>query len=326
MWIAAWDETPAMASTNAAVTASVAAGWDPIHKRTRRRLVATGRTYPRRGPRPSAGRRLRLCRSTEDRAPRALPCGRAQPGRVGDDGPTTGAHTDGMLEIRAQSLTKDFGPTRAVDALSFTILPGRVVGLLGPNGSGKTTTMRMLLGLVTPTSGRVTIDGRPFSALTDPGRQVGVVLEANAVHPGRRARNHLRVLAVEAGLPPARVDEALDLVGLRDAADRHAGDLSLGMSQRLSLAGALLGDPPVLVLDEPTNGLDPAGMRWLRLLLRELAGEGRTIIVSSHALAEVQRTVDDVLIIDRGRLRSHLSVADVDSLEDAYMDLTGDAR
>src|SRR3954464_10327651 len=238
MWIAAGDETPAMASTNAAVAASVAAGWDPINARTRRRLVATGRTAPRRGPRSSAARRLRLCRSTEDRAPRALPCGRTQQGGVGDDRPTAGAQTDRMLEITAQSLTKDFGPIRAVDDLSFTILPGRVVGLLGPNGSGKTTTMRMLLGLVTATAGRVTIDGRPFAALADPGHQVGVVLEANAFHPGRTARNHLRVLAVEGGFAPARVEEVLELVGLRPATDRHAADFSVGMGQRLSPAAA----------------------------------------------------------------------------------------
>lgn len=231
-----------------------------------------------------------------------------------------------MLEIKAQSLTKDFGRTRAVDDLSFTILPGRVVGLLGPNGSGKTTTMRMLLGLVTPTSGRITIDGRPFAALADPGRQVGVVLEADAVHPGRTARNHLRVLAVEAGISPTRVDEVLDLVGLREAADRRAGDFSLGMRQRLSLAGALLGDPSVLVLDEPTNGLDPAGIRWLRDLLRGFAAEGRTVLLTSHVLAEVAQTVDEVLILDRGQLRAHRRMADIESLEDAFLELTDHER
>src|SRR3954469_13278638 len=252
----------------------------------------------------------------------ALPCGRAQHGRVGDDGPTAGTQTDGMLEITAQSLTKDFGPIRAVDDLSFTVLPGRVVGLLGPNGSGKTTTMRMLLGLVTPTAGRVTIDGRPFTDLTDPGRQVGAVLEATAFEGRRTARNHLRVLSVEGGFDPARVDEVLELVGLRAAADRHAGDFSLGMGQRLSLAGALLGDPPVLVLDEPTNGLDPAGIRWLRDLLRDFAGEGRTVLLSSHVLAEVAQTVDEVLILDRGELRAHRRIADIESLEDDFLELT----
>jgi ABC-2 type transport system ATP-binding protein len=227
-----------------------------------------------------------------------------------------------MLEIRAQSLTKDFGPIRAVDDLSFTILPGRVVGLLGPNGSGKTTTMRMLLGLVTPTAGRVTIDGRSFTDLTDPGRQVGAVLETHAFHRGRTARNHLRVLSVEGGFAPARVDEVLELVGLRAAADRHAGDFSLGMGQRLSLAGALLGDPAVLVLDEPTNGLDPAGIRWLRDLLRGFAAEGRTVLLSSHVLAEVAQTVDEVLILDRGQLRAHRRMADIESLEDDFLELT----
>jgi ABC-2 type transport system ATP-binding protein len=227
-----------------------------------------------------------------------------------------------MLEIRAQSLTKDFGPIRAVDDLNFTILPGRVVGLLGPNGSGKTTTMRMLLGLVTPTAGRVTIHGRPFTDLTDPGRQVGAVLEANAFERRRTARNHLRVVSVEGGFDPARVDEVLELVGLRVAADLHAGDFSLGMGQRLSLAGALLGDPAVLVLDEPTNGLDPAGIRWLRDLLRGFAEEGRTVLLSSHVLAEVAQTVDEVLILDRGQLRAHRRMADIESLEDDFLELT----
>jgi ABC-2 type transport system ATP-binding protein len=186
--------------------------------------------------------------------------------------------------------------------------------------------MRMLLGLVTPTAGRVTIDGRPFAELADPGRQVGAVLETHAFHSGRTARNHLRVLAVEGGFAPARVDEVLELVGLRAAADRHAGDFSLGMGQRLSLAGALLGDPPVLVLDEPTNGLDPAGIRWLRDLLRGFAGEGRTVLLSSHVLAEVAQTVDEVLILDRGQLRAHRRMADIESLEDDFLELTDHAE
>jgi ABC-2 type transport system ATP-binding protein len=224
--------------------------------------------------------------------------------------------------IAVDALTKDFGALRAVDDVSFEIAPGRVVGLLGANGSGKTTMLRMLLGLVTPTSGRASIDGRPYAELADPGLRVGAVLEANASDGRRTARNHLRVLGVEGGFDPARVEEVLDLVGLREAADRHAGDFSLGMGQRLSLAGALLGDPPVLILDEPTNGLDPAGIRWLRDLLRGFAGEGRTVLLSSHVLAEVAQTADEVLILDRGRLRAHRQMADIDSLEDDFLELT----
>jgi ABC-2 type transport system ATP-binding protein len=229
----------------------------------------------------------------------------------------------GRLDIAAEALTKDFGRLRAVDDVSFEILPGRVVGLLGPNGSGKTTTLRMLLGLVSPTAGRAMIGGRPYAGLDDPARQVGVVLEVGAFHRGRTARDHLRVLATEAGIARRRVGEVLDLVGLTEAADRRAGTFSLGMGQRLSLAAALLGDPTILILDEPANGLDPAGIRWLRGLLRDLASEGRTIVLSSHVLAEVAQTVDEVLILDRGRLRAHLPMSDIVSLEDAFLELTG---
>jgi ABC-2 type transport system ATP-binding protein len=235
--------------------------------------------------------------------------------------PTTTGIT-GMLDLTVDALTKDFGAVRAVDNVSFEIEPGRVVGLLGPNGSGKTTMLRMLLGLVAPTSGQALIGGRRYAELDGPGRQVGVVLEANAFDGRRTAPNHLRVLTVQGGFDPARVDEVLELVGLRAAADRHAGDFSLGMGQRLSLAGALLGDPSVLVLDEPTNGLDPAGIRWLRDLLRGFAEEGRTVLLSSHVLAEVAQTVDEVLILDRGRLRAHSRMADIDSLEDDFLELT----
>jgi ABC-2 type transport system ATP-binding protein len=227
-----------------------------------------------------------------------------------------------VLDITVHSLTKDFGPIRAVDDVSFEVSPGRVVGVLGPNGSGKTTMLRILLGLVAPTTGGALIGGRRFADLPDPARQVGAVLEPRAFHPGRTARDHLRVLAAEARLPRGRVDDVLERVGLAEAAGRRAGTFSLGMGQRLSLAGALLGDPGVLVLDEPTNGLDPAGVRWLRGLLRDLAAEGRTVLVSSHALAEIQQSADEVLILDSGRLLSHRRTAGIDSLEDAFLDLT----
>jgi ABC-2 type transport system ATP-binding protein len=225
-------------------------------------------------------------------------------------------------DIAAEGLTKEFGRIRAVDDVSFVIRPGRVVGLLGPNGSGKTTILRMLLGLVAPTSGRALIGGRRFADLANPAREVGAVLEAGSFDPRRSARDHLRVLATESRLSPGRVDEVLELVGLRAAADRPAGGFSLGMGQRLSLAGALLGDPAVLVLDEPTNGLDPAGIRGLRDLLRRFAGEGRTVLLSSHLLAEVAQTVDEVLILACGRLRAHRRMAGIESLENDFLELT----
>lgn len=208
--------------------------------------------------------------------------------------------TDGL--VRVEHLSKSFGAVRAVDDLSFEVGPGRVTGFLGPNGAGKTTTLRMLLGLVEPTSGRATIDGRHYRDLRRPGRVVGAALEASSFHPGRTARDHLRVLAPQVGVPDARCDEVLELVGLADAADRRAGGFSLGMRQRLALAATLLGDPKVLLLDEPANGLDPEGIAWLRSLLRYLAGQSRTVLVSSHVLSEVQQTVDDVVIIAEGRL------------------------
>ncbi len=212
--------------------------------------------------------------------------------------------------IHVEHLSKRFGRTQAVADLSFTAAPGAVTGFLGPNGAGKSTTLRSLLGLVHPDAGSATILGRPYRELERPLRQVGAVLEASEVHPGRSGRNHLRVLAAASGLPRSRVEEVLELVELRDSARRRVKGYSLGMRQRLGLAAALLGDPEVLVLDEPANGLDPAGIRWLRDLLRSLAAEGRTILVSSHVLAEVAQTVDRVVIIQRGRLVHEAAIAD----------------
>ena len=208
-------------------------------------------------------------------------------------------------------LTKRFGATTAVEDLSATVRPGRVTGFLGPNGAGKTTSLRMLLGLVRPTAGTATFDGRAYADLQEPVREVGTLLEATGFHPGRRARDHLRVLAVAGRLPADRPDQVLEQVGLTDAAHRKVGGYSLGMRQRLGLAAALLGDPPVLVLDEPANGLDPQGIRWLRTFLRQLAGEGRTVLVSSHVLPEVEQTADDVIVVAGGRLVQQGTLAEL---------------
>jgi ABC-2 type transport system ATP-binding protein len=205
-----------------------------------------------------------------------------------------------VLEVR--ELTKRFKTNLAVDGLSFKAEPGRVLGFLGPNGAGKTTTLRMLLGLTLPTSGSASVDGRSYRQLTDPISVVGAVLEGPQFHPGRTGRNHLRVVATAAGLPRSRVEEVLRLVELDGAGDKRVKAYSLGMRQRLSLAGALLGDPRALVLDEPANGLDPQGIRWLRDFVRAQAGEGRTVLVSSHVLAEMAQTVDEVVVISRGKL------------------------
>ncbi|MBP2421368.1 ATP-binding cassette domain-containing protein [Microbacterium imperiale] len=199
-------------------------------------------------------------------------------------------------------MTKRFGPVAAVDGLTARVEPGTVTGFLGPNGAGKTTTLRILLGLVSATSGSATIGGQRYRELKHPLQTVGAVLEASSFHPGRSAAAHLRVYARAAGIPVTRVDDALGTVGLADVAGRRVGGFSLGMRQRLGLAYALLGDPGVLVLDEPTNGLDPEGIRWIRRFLRDLAAEGRTVLVSSHLLAEVQQSVDALMIITRGRL------------------------
>jgi ABC-2 type transport system ATP-binding protein len=207
----------------------------------------------------------------------------------------------GTIEVR--SLTKRFGQITAVDDLSFTVEPGRITGFLGPNGAGKTTTLRILLDLVSATGGTATIGGRRYRDIPNPALHVGAVLEATNFHPSRRARAHLKMLAIAAGIDERRIDVVLDLVGLSADGDRKVGGYSLGMRQRLQLAGALLGDPGVLVLDEPSNGLDPQGIAWLRDLLRHLAREGKTVLVSSHLLAEMAQTVDDVVIVSRGRLR-----------------------
>jgi ABC-2 type transport system ATP-binding protein len=216
--------------------------------------------------------------------------------------------------IEVEHLTKRFGATVAVDDLSFSVSPGNVTGFLGPNGAGKSTTLRALLGLVVPDAGSSRVLGRPYVELVRPLERVGAILETAEAHPGRSGRNHLRVLAVGAGIPHARVDEVLELVGMRDAARRRVKTYSLGMRQRLALAAALLGDPEVLVLDEPANGLDPQGIRWLRDFLRRLAGEGRTVLVSSHVLAEVAQTVDHVVIIHKGRLVRQATMEEVQAM------------
>ncbi len=214
-----------------------------------------------------------------------------------------------MIEV--DRLTKRFRKTVAVDDLSFRVRDGAITGFLGPNGAGKTTTLRIVLGLVRPTAGKATVMGRPYRELGSPARQLGAVLEASSFHPGRSGRNHLRVLAAATGFPDSRVDEVLALVGLTADAGRRAGGYSLGMRQRLSLAAALLGDPQVLVLDEPANGLDPQGIRWLRELLRSLAGEGRTILISSHVLAEIEQIADEVVIIHRGKFVEHATTTEL---------------
>lgn len=234
-----------------------------------------------------------------------------------------------MIEV--QGLTKQYGPVRAVDDLTFRVKPGVVTGFLGPNGSGKSTTMRLMLGLDTPTQGSALIDGAPYPQLPNPTHRVGALLDAKGVHPNRTARNSLLWQAKAAGLPTSRVDDVLGLVGLTGVADKRVGGFSLGMGQRLGIAGALLGDPEYLILDEPVNGLDPEGIRWVRGLLRSLAAEGRTVLVSSHILAEMAQTADHLVVIGRGKLVADTTVADfissnsavttvVRTLDDAALD------
>jgi len=228
--------------------------------------------------------------------------------------------------ITVRSLSKRYGSVVAVEDLTFSLDHGTVTGLLGPNGAGKSTTLRLLLGLAEPTAGEALVFGRRYRDLPDPARRVGAVLESNDFHPARSGRNHLRALALAAGIPFARVEEVLELVELAGAADRLVKTYSLGMQQRLGLAGALLGNPDVLVLDEPANGLDPAGMHWLRRFIRSFAEQGGTVVISSHVLAEVTQTVDHVVIIDHGRLLAAARLDDITgrgrTLEDVYLELT----
>jgi ABC-2 type transport system ATP-binding protein len=232
-----------------------------------------------------------------------------------------------MIEVRG--LSKRYGPAVAVDDLSFTVRPGRVTGFLGPNGSGKSTTLRMIMGLDFPDAGHARIGGRAYRELRWPLREVGALLEARAFHPGRSARAHLAALAASNRIPAARVDEVLATVGLAEVATRRAGKFSLGMAQRLGIATALLGDPGVLLLDEPVNGLDPEGIRWLRTLLRDLAAQGRTVLVSSHLISEMALTAERLVVIGQGRLLAEATVAELsargDSLEDVFLALTSGA-
>ena len=213
--------------------------------------------------------------------------------------------------ITVSGLTKQYGTRTVVDDVSFTLEPGTVTGFLGPNGAGKTTTMRMMTGLVPATRGTAVVDGRPYADLPNPGAVVGTLIDASAVHPGRTGRTHLRLLADTIGVPAPRVDEVLELVGLRDAAKRRVGGYSLGMRQRLGIAGALLADPAVLIFDEPANGLDPEGIRWMRDLLRAHAARGGTVLLSSHLLGEVEHTVDRLLVIGGGRIVADGPVAEL---------------
>ncbi|MFC5819928.1 ABC transporter ATP-binding protein [Nonomuraea harbinensis] len=213
-----------------------------------------------------------------------------------------------MTAIRATNLSKRYGKTMAVTDLSFDVDPGRVTGFLGPNGAGKSTTMRMVLGLDHPSGGSVLVDGKPYQELRHPLRKVGALLDAKAVHGGRSARNHLLAIAQSNGIPAARVEEVLELVGLGNVAGRRVGGFSLGMSQRLGIAAALLGDPEILLFDEPVNGLDPDGILWIRTLMRGLAAEGRTVFVSSHLMSEMSQTADHLIVIGKGRLIADTSV------------------
>jgi len=232
-----------------------------------------------------------------------------------------------MIEIHG--VTKRYGSTTAVRDLTFTVRPGVVTGFLGPNGAGKSTTMRIILGLDRPTSGSVRVNGKRFASATAPLHELGGLLDPRAAHPGRRAYHHLLALAQTHGIGRSRVDEVIDAVGLQPVARRRVGKFSLGMSQRLGIAAALLGDPQTLILDEPINGLDVEGIRWMRALLRDLAGQGRTVLVSSHLMSEMAQTAEHLIVIGRGQLLADTSldqlVGDSASLEDAYVQLTQDS-
>jgi ABC-2 type transport system ATP-binding protein len=231
--------------------------------------------------------------------------------------------------ITADRLTKRYGRTAAVQDLSFTVASGVVTGFLGPNGAGKSTTMRMLIGLDRPDAGQATVNGKPYRELRQPLREVGAMLEARAFHPGRSARAHLRALALSNAIPAARVGEVLRLTGLEAVGGRRAGKFSLGMAQRLGIAAALLGDPQTVILDEPVNGLDPDGVRWIRNLVKSLAAEGRTVLISSHLISEVAQTAEELIVIGQGRLLAQTTVAALSatagSLEDAFFRLTESA-
>jgi ABC-2 type transport system ATP-binding protein len=229
--------------------------------------------------------------------------------------------------IEVRNLTKRYGDIIAVEGLSFAVRPGTITGFLGPNGAGKSTTLRMILGLDHPDSGSATIGGRPYSELRTPLREVGAMLEAKGFHPGRPARSHLAALAASNNIPDSRVTEVLGLTGLTSVAKRRAGKFSLGMAQRLGIAAALLGDPGVIILDEPVNGLDPEGIRWIRTLLHSMAAEGRTVLISSHLISEVALTAVDLIVIGQGRLLTQTTVAELTaraggSLEEAFFGLT----
>jgi ABC-2 type transport system ATP-binding protein len=231
--------------------------------------------------------------------------------------------------IEARGLSKRYGSTVAVDGLSFDVEPGAVTGFLGPNGSGKSTTMRMIMGLDRPDAGEARIGGQQYADLRWPLREVGALLEAHTFHPGRSAYHHLAALAVASGISRSRVQEVLDVVGLSGVAGKRAGTFSLGMAQRLGIAAALLGDPPVLLFDEPVNGLDPEGVRWIRNLMKSLAADGRTVLLSSHLIAEMALTADHLVVIGRGRLLADTSVKELtrdgQSLEEAFFRITDDS-